>query len=184
MFRLLRSVTKPIKVCVVDYPSVLTAVLIALPAMAYGWTRCHHWSFPWLINASHGPDSASVVAVYLGLAAIAAISGGFSGVVIVFGLTPQSDLFRRFRQDAGKRMFANWTSIITCAFLSAALSVAAAALEAVGNHALAATLFAIGCLLYCHSAIRAVAILAMLLRLVDNDDKKAIRAALGNLGES
>ncbi|MFA4083037.1 hypothetical protein ONA92_15175 [Mycobacteroides salmoniphilum] len=169
------------KKVVVDYPGVITTLVVVLPPVFWYIGRRYHWSFDWLIVPTNDLDSGSVVEVYLGLAAVAAITAGFAGVIIVFGLTPQSDLFRRFRREAGAPMVANWVSIMSNAFLAAALSIAAAALEALSHHPVAATLFLTGCLLFTHSASRSLALLKALLILVKNDDEAQVRVGLSDV---
>lgn len=161
---------------VADYPSITTAMCLILPAIGWFAFSKVYWR-PDFGVIEHG----LVGSVYIGLAGVAAIYGGFAGVIIVFGLTPTSDLFRKFRIDAGERMTANWISIITNAFLAAAIAILAAVLEVLNFHAGAGFVFASGCLLLLHSASRSVWILRKLLKLVHNDDLKARQDALGRL---
>ncbi|MBE5451629.1 hypothetical protein [Mycobacteroides abscessus] len=175
---------KVLKRCFVDHPGLVTSILVIIPAVWWIRSLKNNWSYSWLLGASEAINSGSIVSVYLGLAGVSAISGGFAGVVIVFGLTPQSEIFRRFRRTAGFRMVANWVSIISNAFAAAGLSISAAAMEALSHHSLGATLFLTGCLLFLHSTARCLGILIMLLTLVRNDDETQRRAGLGDLSDA
>ncbi len=159
-----------------DFPSITTAACVILPMI--GWFVHSKASPHFQLNI--GPiDHGLVGEVYIGLAGVAAIAGGFAGVIIVFGLTPSSELFRKFRLDAGERMVANWISIITNSFLAAALGIAASTLEALSFHAVGAFVFSSGCLLLLHSSIRSIWILRTLLTLVRNDDRRTQQESYG-----
>lgn len=165
-----------VKKYVIDYPSITTGACLTLPTISYFAFQ----KFKWQLN--FGEINHSLVGeMYLGLAAVAAISGGFAGVIIVFGLTPTSDLFRKFRLDAGDRMAANWVSVFTNSFLAAAIAIIATVLEVANFDTIARFVFAAGCLLLLHSCIRSIWILHQLLTLVRNDDEAARNASLGQL---
>lgn len=119
-------------------------------------------------------ELGSIVSVYLSLAAVGAIYAGFAGVIIVFGLTPTSNLFRTFRQNAGERMVANWRSVISTAFLASSLSIASAALESLNYREAGSYVFEVGVLLLFHSAFRSLWILGVLLILVKHDDTREL----------
>lgn len=157
-----------VKKYISDFPSITTAACLIVPAICwYIFSKLN-------LKLSVGTiDHGLVGVVYIGLASVAAICGGFAGVIIVFGLTPTSDLFRKFRLDAGERMVANWISIITNSFLAAALGIAAGMLEALDIPIIGAFVFVSGGLLLLHGAIRSRWILRNLLILVRNDDQKA-----------
>jgi uncharacterized membrane protein YhdT len=115
-----------------------------------------------------------IIPIYLGMGALAAISAGFAGVVIVFGITSQSKLFRRFRRRAENRLSATWSSVISLSFVAAALSIVASLFEAAGCYRISGALFLLGCLLLIHSTIRLLWIMHVLLKLVSADDKLEI----------
>jgi hypothetical protein len=165
-----------VKKYVADYPSLTTAACLILPAI--GWF-VHTKVSPHLQIHVGAIDHGLVGEVYLGLAGVAAICGGFAGVIIVFGLTPSSDLFRKFRLDAGERMVANWISVITNSFLAAAVGIVAGTLESLTFHAIGAFVFVAGGLLLAHSSIRSIWILHKLLTLVRNDDAKTQQESYG-----
>jgi hypothetical protein len=161
---------------IADYPSITTVACLLVPAAAWFIYQKADWRI-----SLKTIDHAAVGVVYVGLGSVAAICGGFAGVIIVFGLTPTSDLFRRFRISAGERMSANWISIITNAFFAAGVAIAAAVLEVLNFHTVGVFVFGTGCLLLIHSFLRSIWILRQLLTLVRNDDRAARNQALGRL---
>ena len=161
---------------IADYPSLTTIACLVLPAIGWFVYNKADWQI-FIGEVDHG----LVGAIYLGLGGVAAICGGFAGVIIVFGLTPSSDLFRRFRINAGERMSANWISIMANAFLAAGVAIAAAVLEVINCHTIGGFVFGAGCLLLLHSSLRSIWILRNLLTLVRNDDRTARNEALGRL---
>lgn len=163
-----------------DWPGVVTIVLTLVVgghALAAKYVGA-----PWLLQqyitetGSFSLDPSLVSAVYLGLSAVAAISAGFAGVIIVFGLTSESIVFRNFRKKSGNRLAANWTSVIASAFLASALSLAAALIQLLDRPFVANILFELGCLLLLHSAIRSVWVMRLLLQLVSVDDRNRASA--------
>ncbi|MCW2092660.1 UNVERIFIED_ORG: hypothetical protein M2328_005940 [Rhodococcus erythropolis] len=165
-----------------DWPGVVTLVLFLVVGACTVAAFVRHW--PWLLPfRADELDSSTVASIYLGLAAVGAIYAGFAGVIIVFGLTPTSDLFRTFRLSAGDRMVSNWISVIASGFVGSGLSLSAAVLEVLGSKLMGSALFVIGALLLIHSAGRSVWILTLLLKLVKADDQQAEQRRLTqNLG--
>lgn len=163
---------------VIDYPGIATAACLLAPLLAWFafWKLNPHLNFG---EIDHGLTGE----IYLGLAGVAAICGGFAGVIIVFGLTPTSDLFRKFRIETGDRLAANWTSIFTNSFLAAALAIIAAIGEVLNFHIAGGFIFGAGCLLLFHSSMRSIWILQQLLTLVHNDDVSARDQSLGQLND-
>jgi hypothetical protein len=163
-----------------DWPGVTTGCLAGIVVVHSLVAKYANW--PWMLKSYITETGASAVdsqvasAVYLGLSAIAAISAGFAGVIIVFGLTSESKVFRDFRRASGERLSVNWTSVIASAFLSSASSLAAALAQLLDRPFVANMLFEFGCLLLLHSAVRSVWVLRLLLRLVSVDDRKRIGA--------
>ncbi|WP_280300844.1 hypothetical protein [Nocardia neocaledoniensis] len=151
--------------------AVTTAISVLVLAQA---TIAHFLDWPWFLPARGEKVETSVVtSVYLGVASVGAIYAGFAGVIIVFGLTPSSNLFRTFRIQAGDRMVSNWISIVSSAFVAAGTSLAAAFLEANGQRFLASFLFELGVLLLLHSSLRSIWVMRILLILVRADDTSA-----------
>jgi hypothetical protein len=163
-----------------DWPGVITIVLIG--AVGIHGLAGKYAGAPWLLKqyitdtGDFMLDPSGVSAVYLGLSAVAAISAGFAGVIIVFGLTSESTVFRNFRQDSGDRLSANWTSVIASAFLSSALSLGAALFQLIDRPFVANIFFELGCLLLLHSAIRSVWVMRLLLNLVGIEDNRRAAA--------
>ncbi|WP_139347694.1 hypothetical protein [Nocardia donostiensis] len=155
-----------------DWPGVVTGVIVVVAASHAIVARSLGW--PWILPPNAGKvESSVVVSVYLGVASVGAIYAGFAGVIIVFGLTPSSRLFRNFRIQAGARMVSNWISIISWAFLAAGGSLVASFLESIGFRFVASFLFEFGVMLLIHSSIRSVWIMRLLLELVRVDDSAA-----------
>lgn len=170
-----------------DWPFTITALLVLITAIHAA--VAHFVSWPWLLPHFLTPaEPGALATIYLGMGAVAAISAGFAGVIIVFGLTPTSDLFRRFRQRSGERMVSNWLSVIGSAFCAAAFSLLAAFLDTIGYRFWGGFAFELGSLLLLHSAVRSLWVLRILLDLVRAEDiaaeQRAATARLGRLGGS
>src|ERR1700722_11164820 len=89
---MLSSLKRLAKRWLVDHPGLLSGSLILIPTIWWTLSLTHCWTYDWVVHPSNKQGASVVVAVYLGLAGVSAISGGFAGVIIVFGLTPQSDI--------------------------------------------------------------------------------------------
>lgn len=163
-----------------DWPGVVTSVLAGVVLIHAVGAKYFEW--PWMLKSfiteagESTVDPAVAGAAYLGLSAVAAISAGFAGVIIVFGLTSESQIFRDFRRKSGDRLSANWTSVIASAFLSSAFSISAALTQLTDHPFIANMLFELGALLLIHSSVRSVWVLRLLLRLVMADDIKRNKA--------
>lgn len=72
-------------------------------------------------------------------------------------------------------MKANWVSVISCAFVSAAVGIGAAMAQISGASTAGILLFELGALLLIHSAARTVWILVILVDVVELDDLKQSR---------
>lgn len=157
-----------------DWPGITN--LAATGAVGIHALAAKYAGAPWLLkhyiteDGNFALDPSPVSAVYLGLSAVAAISAGFAGVIIVFGLTSESIVFRNFRRRSGTRLSANWTSVIASAFIASALSLGAALVQLLDRPFVANVLFELGCLLLLHSAVRSVWVMRLLLQLVSVDD--------------
>jgi len=165
-----------------DWPGITTTILTLIVAIHALGAKYAGW--PWMLKrfitelGTSTLDSSIASAVYLGLSAVAAISAGFAGVIIVFGLTSNSEVFRNFRRTSGNRLSSNWTSVIASAFLASGLSIGAALAQINDRPFVANMLFELGCLLLLHSAVRSVWVLRLLLQLLTVDDEKKISAEL------
>jgi hypothetical protein len=165
-----------------DWPGIVSLILCAAVVIHMVGAKYANW--PWMLKryindaGASTVDSSAAGAVYLGLSAVAAISAGFAGVIIVFGLTSGSDVFRKFRDASGERLSSNWTSVIASASLASGFSILAALAQLIDRPFVANMLFELGCLLLLHSAIRSVWVLRLLLRLVKVDDRKTTAAEL------
>jgi hypothetical protein len=122
-------------------------------------------------------EVANQVSLYLAFFGAAALVSSFAGVVIVFGITPQTLRFQRFRVRAGESLSRQWTWTSGAGFASAGLGLAAGISALSGGGWLAPWLFEFAIFLVAHSAVRLVLILRALVRIVRRDDVEAVKAA-------
>ena len=111
------------------------------------------WHFPLYSLLKNAGDGAAV-AVALGLASIAATAAGFVGVIVVFGLSGESDALARFRQRTHTYMRPNWVSVIGSSFASSAAGVCSALLIASGHYDSAAATLCLAIVFLSHALIR------------------------------
>jgi hypothetical protein len=135
--------------------------------------RFHGINVPWLIDSEAEPDQ--IMTLHLGVAALAAMVAGFSGVVVIFGLGDSTRL-RRLRRSGGRRLQANWVSVVAVSFTAAFLSVACAALALGGQPepSLWIGLFAV--LLAGHGSVRLIWLLGALAQVTRAEDDDKFRA--------
>jgi hypothetical protein len=156
---------------------VLAILVIAHNVLQY-WT-----SFPDLareLNESHKPEP--LIALALGLTALAGMTAGFAGVVVIFGLSAGSDRFRRLRLRAGGRLRANWASVVSVAFAAAFLSFVSATLILMGHGWGAVWPLEFALLLALHGAVRLLWLLRALSAAVaaDDQDQTDLRLAVSS----
>lgn len=155
-----------------DRPLVVSAGALVLVVVHGLLTQCGVVGDSW--SGLRQRDAGSVaVSIFLGLAGVGALSAGFAGVVIVFGLDTRSEKFLRFRLSARRSLVGNWTSLIASPITAAALGLAAAAMTAAGWRALAPWLFELGCLMFVHGALRMIWLLRVLMGVVAAEDAVA-----------
>jgi hypothetical protein len=157
-----------------DFPTVVSTSLgLAVLAYWFATWKWHRINIPWLIDSVAEPDQ--VMALHLGIAALAAMVAGFSGVVVIFGLGDSTRL-RRLRQSGGRRLHANWISVVAVSFSAAFLSVACAGLALGGlpEPSLWVGLYAV--LLAGHGAVRLVWLLGALAQVTRAEDDDKTRA--------
>jgi hypothetical protein len=157
-----------------DFPLVVNTTL-GLVVLAY-WIatwKFHHISIPWLIDSAAQPDQ--VATLHLGIAALAAMVAGFSGVVVIFGLGDSTRL-RRLRQSGGRRLHANWISVVAVSFAGAFLAVGCAGLALGGQPEPSLWIGIYALLLVGHGSVRLVWLLGALAQVTRGEDEDRTRA--------
>lgn len=159
------------KAIVQDHPAVVSAaaavlVVVHSVATSVGWVG-NLWS------GLEKVDVATSVAIYLGILGTAAIVAGFAGVVIVFGLSPDTPRFQAFRLKAGDALKRTWSSTALSGFEAALLAGTAAVVAASGAVWLAPWFFELAVLLLAHGAMRLIWIMRGLIDTTRADDQAA-----------
>jgi hypothetical protein len=121
-----------------------------------------------LAEAVEGKD---LLALHVGAAALATMTAGFAGVVIIFGLSGGGPRFRKLRQAGGQRLLANWVSVVAVSFTAAFLAVACAVAALAGWAQPSVWGFLFACLLAAHGAARLVWLLTALAKVVKRTDR-------------
>lgn len=155
-----------------DRPAVLSGIATVL---VLGHAVLTHFGLVtdiWtgLVNAER-PDA---LALYLGVAGSASLIAGFSGVVIVFGLTAGGSRFQLFRARSGHALRSNWISTMAASFAAAGLSLAAAVANFIGAQSVAPWIVELALLLLFHSALRLLWLMKRLMNLVKTNDAEEI----------
>ncbi|HWL59754.1 MAG TPA: hypothetical protein VNQ48_02595 [Microbacteriaceae bacterium] len=163
-----------------DHPSavtlVLTLIVVAHFLVSLLW-------LPWLAPAqlfSAVPDddrSNAVAQLAIGVAGVAAMVGGFAGVVVVFGLSSDDERFRKVRLKAATSLQRNWMSVVTTPLIAAFGAFMAAVAATAGAIGLSAWLLELCVLLAGHGAVRLVVVLFELVKVVHQSDLATQRAA-------
>lgn len=165
-----------------DRPFYVTLVLLLLVLLHLAATIFSLVPDVW---ATLQADLSSSIAVYLGLSSGAAILAGFAGVIVMHGLTASSERFRKYRLAAGKTLYANWASISSAGFLSAALSLVAAIVAAGGAGMVGPWIFELALLCAAHGTLRLLWLLRTYFELQGYDDAdehaRTSQASLGDL---
>ncbi|GAA2748768.1 hypothetical protein [Amnibacterium kyonggiense] len=152
-----------------DHPGRVEIVLLVL--VAAHATVAQLWGMGAIWTSLAATDVAVASPIYLALLGPAAIVGGFSGVVIIYGLQSDSPRFRKFRIDAGASLKRTWTSTATAGFWAAACSGVAAVLATSNELSwLAPWFFELGIVFLAHGSLRLIWILRNLVETVHADD--------------
>jgi hypothetical protein len=162
----------------VDHPTVVTTLLVGIVAVQFTVSALwlHDLDFSLFFSQLSANEQRSVLSqLALGLAGVAAMVGGFAGVVVVFGLSSEDARFREVRMKAATSLRRNWTSVVTTPLVAAFGALLAAA--AAGAEAFGVCLWTIElCLLLAaHGAVRLVVILRELVKVVHRADEGATR---------
>ena len=121
--------------------------------------------------------SDQLLALHLGAAGLATMTAGFAGVVIIFGLSGGGERFRKLRMAGGRRLLANWVSVVAVSFTAAFLAVACALAALAGWRQESLWGFLFVCLLAAHGAARLVWLLTALAKVVKRTDADEQRIA-------
>lgn len=161
---------------VVDHPSFVTITLavlvIAQFVIAKIWLPVISPSS--LFHAVKATDlPASVSSLSIGVAGVAAMVGGFAGVVVVFGLSSNDARFRQVRIKASTSLRRNWMSIVTTPLAAAFGAVIAATLATATWTGAALWVLEVCVLLALHGALRLVVLLSELVKVVHAGDEGA-----------
>ncbi|MBT2536287.1 hypothetical protein [Arthrobacter sp. ISL-69] len=170
--KLFRSIWSGLIGLIQDRPAVLSGLAPVLVLMHAILTRFALLPDVWsgLVTAER-PDA---LALYLGVAGSSSLVAGFSGVVIVFGLTAGGSRFQLFRARSGQALRSNWISTMAASFAAAGLSLAAAVANFVGAQWLAPWIVELALLLLLHSALRLLWLMKRLMNLVKTNDAEEI----------
>lgn len=161
---------------VIDHPSMVTITLVAL-VVVY-WLASWFWlpqiaPSRLMCSVARADLPGALSGLALGVAGVAAMVGGFAGVVVVFGLSSNDERFRQVRLKASTSLRRNWMSIVTTPLVAAFGSIVAATL-ATATLTDAALWVLIGCvLLAAHGAFRLVVLLFELVKVVHRSDEIA-----------
>ncbi|WP_295823941.1 hypothetical protein [uncultured Microbacterium sp.] len=121
--------------------------------------------------------STAVADLALGVAGVAAMVGGFAGVVVVFGLSSDDERFRKVRLKAATSLQRNWTSVVTTPLVAAFGALVAATLARATWIDGAAWVLELCVLLAAHGAVRLVVVLFELVKVVHNSDLATQRSS-------
>lgn len=157
-----------------DFPLVVnTSFGFAVLAYWVATWKWHHVNIPWLLDSVAEPDQ--VMTLHLGIAALAAMVAGFSGVVVIFGLGDSTRL-RRLRQSGGRRLHANWISVVAVSFAGAFLAVGCAGLALGGQPEPSLWIGLYALLLVGHGSVRLIWLLGALAQVTRGEDEDRTRA--------
>lgn len=158
-----------------DYPLLVNGALLALVLAYWGVTVVWSSSLS-LAHALRSVGDANLMTLHLGTAALAAMVAGFSGVVVVFGLSGENDRFRRLRDAGGARLHANWISVVATSFAGAFLALACATIAIGGQPRVSVWIGLYAMLLPAHGAVRLIWLFSALARVVKGEDGDRKRA--------
>lgn len=162
-----------------DRPSTVTAILAAIVVVHFAISKL--WVpelSPSILFATVDPKElpAAIASLSLGVAAVAAMVGGFAGVVVVFGLSSEDERFRLVRVNASTSLRSNWMSIVTTPLAAAFGAILAAAFATATRTGVAIWILEVCLLLAAHGAVRLVILLNELVRVVHIADEAAQKA--------
>jgi hypothetical protein len=173
-----KKVASSIAGFLIDYPTAANALVLTLViAHFYLAQTFPSWDVPGRLAAANGKTASleDLTSIALGAASIAAMVGGFAGVVVIFGLGGEYDRFRVLRQKGGRRLRASWISVVLVSFTAAFGSLVAAIVCVAFTPYTGMWIFEASLLLAAHGAVRLTWLLSRLAILVDAADADASR---------
>lgn len=163
-----------------DRPSTVTIVIAVVVAAQFAVSKLWlPFLSPSTFFAAVKPEQlpATIGSLALGVAAVAAMVGGFAGVVVVFGLSSEDERFRLVRINASTSLRSNWMSIVTTPLAAAFGAILAAGFATALWAGAAIWILEVCFLLAAHGAVRLVVLLNELVRVVHFADEAAQKAA-------
>lgn len=157
-------------------PGLITGLIIVATVGCGIGSR--YWAPLRWINERAGEVQASDGAmIAMGVASVAAIGAGFSGVVVAYAISSERPTVVEFRRRVGPLLKANWMSVINCSFSSAVLALADGTLFVTGHPSAAAwvSVAAVGLLL--HGMARSMYLFSVFLEVVALGDRRDNAAA-------
>jgi len=157
----------------VDHPSVVTLVLVGLVLAhylfaTYLWTEIQPLQF--FNEVDSKTVDGSIANLSVSTAGVAAMVGGFAGVVVIFGLSSDDERFRKVRLKAATSLRRNWMSVVTTPLIAAFGALMSAAFASSGRTNVALWTLEICVLLAAHGATRLVIVLFELVKVVHASD--------------
>lgn len=159
----------------VDHPALLDALVLIIVAVHATATWAH--GLPNIWEPLTNTDPGAQAGLYLGFFGAAALVSSFAGVVVIFGVTPQTPRFQKFRAAGGRSLARNWSWTSASGFMGAGLALAAGIAVLSGGQWLAPWFLELAIGLVAHSAIRLVLLLHALVTIVRRDDVEAVNKA-------
>ena len=159
-----------------NHPLIVTAIMLAAVCVHGLLVRFRNYPAPVEDLLTNAKDGAGV-SIALGLASVSAIAAGFAGAIIVFGISADTEIMRKFRLRTAKALRSNWISVIGSSFASAVVSLVAAVFVAAEWFALAAPTLTFGLLLLIHGLVRMLWLFGVLLEIVQLQDDRTDRRA-------
>lgn len=108
--------------------------------------------------------------IYLAVLNVSALTAGFAGVVVVFGLSTQPSAFRSLRIKAGASLERNWMSVSNSGFVSAGLALGAVLTLYSSLNWVSVWFFELSILVCLNGIARLLWLLRSLITIVHNDD--------------
>lgn len=161
----------------IENPKWITLIAVTFVVAHFAVTLLYPSASLALFLAIDEIDTARqlVLDLSLGMASVAAMVGGFAGVVVVFGLSSDDDRFREVRITASSSLKRNWSSVVTTPLFAAFIALIAAGVSIGGWPSVALWLLELCMLLAAHGAIRLVLVLSELVRVVHKSDEDALK---------
>lgn len=126
--------------------------------------------FPHIWNGLESTQSDQQAGIYLAVLNVSALTAGFAGVVVVFGLSTQPRAFRSLRIKAGASLERNWMSVSNSGFVSAGLALVAVLTLYSSLNWISVWFFELSILVCLNGVARLLWLLRNLITIVHKDD--------------